>query len=95
MGTQTQFIGGDGNAYSVPLSNTLYRKTGNNAASVFIPICAGAAPAWRLEWTAIVAANPWNTRGLQSFSNFMAGVAKGKHTMTLYHFECIYLTNDR
>ena len=31
---------------SVPLSNTLYRKTGNFAASVFIPICAGAAPAW-------------------------------------------------
>ena len=32
---------------SVPLSNTLYRKTGNFAASVFIPICAGAAPAWK------------------------------------------------
>ncbi len=31
---------------SMPLSNTLYRKTGNSAASVFIPICAGAAPAW-------------------------------------------------
>ncbi len=32
--------------FVVCLSNTLYRKTGNFAASVFIPICAGAAPAW-------------------------------------------------
>ena len=33
---------------SVPLSNVVYQKTDNFAASVFITICAGAAPAWRL-----------------------------------------------
>ena len=32
--------------FVVCLSNTLYKKTGNFADSVFIPICAGAAPAW-------------------------------------------------
>ena len=31
---------------SVPLSNTLCEKTGNFVFSVFIPICAGVAPAW-------------------------------------------------
>ena len=31
---------------SVPLSSVVYQKTGNSAAPVFIPICAGAAPAW-------------------------------------------------
>ena len=31
---------------SVPLSYILCEKTENFVASVFIPICAGAAPAW-------------------------------------------------
>lgn len=31
---------------SVPLSYILCEKTGNSVTSVFIPICAGAAPAW-------------------------------------------------
>jgi len=30
---------------SVPLSSVVYQKAGNYAAPVFIPICAGAAPA--------------------------------------------------
>ena len=34
---------------SVPLSSVVYQKAGNFAAPVFIPICAGAAPAWRLS----------------------------------------------
>jgi hypothetical protein len=34
---------------SVPLSSVVYQKTGNSAASVFIPICAGAAPTWGLQ----------------------------------------------
>ena len=32
---------------SVSLPSTLYHETEKSAASVFIPICAGAAPAWR------------------------------------------------
>jgi hypothetical protein len=34
---------------SVPPSSQFYQKAGNFAAPVFIPICAGAAPAWRFE----------------------------------------------
>jgi len=35
---------------SVPPSSQFYQKTGNSAAPVFIPICAGAAPAWLFKW---------------------------------------------